>query len=56
MYVRWRWTASLNALLHFITLRLDGHAQHEIQLYADAIFQEVKVAFPITTIEWLENR
>jgi len=25
-------------------------------LYADAIFQEVKVAFPITTIEWLENR
>ena len=56
MYVRWRWTASLNALLHFITLRLDGHAQHEIQLYADAIFQEVKMAFPITTIEWLENR
>jgi thymidylate synthase (FAD) len=56
MYVRWRWTASLNALLHFISLRLDSHAQQEIQLYADAIFHEVKDAFPITTTEWLLNR
>lgn len=56
MYVRWRWTASLNALLHFISLRLDGHAQYEIQLYADAIFQEVQEAFPITTTEWLAHR
>lgn len=56
MYVRWRWTASLNALLHFISLRLDNHAQQEIQLYADAIFHEVKDAFPITTTEWLLNR
>lgn len=56
MYVRWRWTASLNALLHFISLRIDSHAQHEIQLYAHAIFEEVREAFPITTTEWLLNR
>ena len=56
MYVRWRWTASLNALLHFISLRIDSHAQYEIQLYADAIFSEVQKAFPITTTEWLAHR
>jgi thymidylate synthase (FAD) len=56
MYVRWRWTASLNALLHFVSLRMDGHAQFEIQEYADIIFQELKDAFPITTTEWLAHR
>lgn len=56
MYVRWRWTASLNSLLHFISLRLDDHAQYEIQEYAKAVFKEVEEAFPITTKEWLGNR
>ena len=56
MYVRWRWTASLNALVHFISLRMDSHAQYEIQAYADAIFTEVEKAFPITTTEWLAHR
>lgn len=52
MYVRWRWTASLNALLHFLSLRLDPHAQWEIQQYADVINEEVKLAFPETAKAW----
>jgi thymidylate synthase (FAD) len=56
MYVRWRWTASLNALLHFISLRKHSEAQSEIQAYADAVFAEVQEAFPITTTEWLAYR
>lgn len=56
MYVRWRWTASLNAILHFISLRQGHGAQSEIKLYADAVFQEVQSAFPITTTEWLAHR
>lgn len=56
MYVRWRWTASLNALLHFITLRTHEEAQSEIRQYADAVFAEVQNAFPITTTEWLAHR
>ena len=56
MYVRWRWTASLNSLLHFISLRKHSEAQSEIQAYADAIFAEVQEAFPITTTEWLVYR
>lgn len=56
MYVRWRWTASLNALLHFISLRLDPHAQWEIQQYAQAINDEVTKNFPITAKAWNEFR
>lgn len=56
MYVRWRWTASLNALLHFISLRKGHGAQSEIQEYADAIASEVQMAFPITTHAWMEHR
>ena len=56
MYVRWRWTASLNALLHFISLRQSSDSQSEIQLYADAVFAEVQQAFPITATEWLAHR
>jgi len=56
MYVRWRWTASLNSLLHFISLRMHSEAQSEIQIYADAVFTEVQQAFPITTTEWLAHR
>ena len=56
MYVRWRWTASLNALLHFISLRLDPHAQHEIQLYAKAINDIVVQHYPITAKAWNEYR
>ena len=56
MYVRWRWTASLNALLHFVSLRLDSHAQWEIQQYAKAINYEIMENFPHTAKAWNEYR
>ncbi len=56
MYVRWRWTVSLNALLHFLSLRLDGHAQYEIQEYAHAINTMVNEHYPITSAAWNEFR
>jgi thymidylate synthase (FAD) len=43
--------ANVNAhnLLHFLKLRLDGHAQYEIRVYAEAIYQHfVKSALPWT--------
>lgn len=52
MYVRWRWTVSLNAALHFLTLRLGHGAQSEIVEYADAVDNIVKEKFPITTKAW----
>ena len=56
MYVRWRWTASLNALLHFISLRTDIHSQYEIRQYADVVNEIVKEHYPLTAKAWNEFR
>ena len=48
MYVRWRWTASLNSVLHFLSLRLKQDSQYEIRQYAEAINEIVTKEFPIT--------
>jgi thymidylate synthase (FAD) len=56
MYIRWRWTASLNALLHFCDLRLDSHAQWEIQQYAEGVYSLVKENFPATVTSWEKLR
>ena len=56
MYVRWRWTVSLNALLHFVSLRTDTHSQYEIRQYADAINEIVKEHYPLTAKAWNEFR
>lgn len=56
MYVRWRWTVSLNALLHFLSLRMDEHAQWEIQEYAKAIDDMLGQYFPYTIDAWRKYR
>jgi thymidylate synthase ThyX len=56
LYVRWRWTASLNALLHFISLRLGHGAQNEIVEYGQVIASMVKNHFPVTTEAWIKHR
>ena len=35
------WSCSLHALIHFLSLRLDGHAQAEIRNYASAVRDSV---------------
>ena len=56
MYVRWRWTASLNAVLHFLSLRKEGGAQYEIRAYADAIDSIVSDLYPNATAFWSKHR
>mgnify|MGYP000234713418 CR=1 FL=1 len=56
MYVRWRWTTSLNSALHFLSLRMGHGAQSEIVDYAEAVNTLVKEKFPITTAAWEEFR
>jgi thymidylate synthase (FAD) len=48
MYVRWRWTVSLQGILTFLDQRLEHDAQYEIQKYAEAVLALAKEAFPET--------
>jgi thymidylate synthase (FAD) len=47
MYVRWRWTTSLGALMHFLHQRLEHDAQREIQDFAKAVHQLTGEHFPV---------
>ena len=40
-YTQWYWKVDLHNLLHFLSLRADAHAQHEIRVYADAILDHI---------------
>lgn len=46
MYVRWRWTVSLQGVITFLDQRLEHDAQVEIQSYAKAVKDLSKEAFP----------
>lgn len=48
MFVRWRWTVSLQGVLTFLDQRLEHDAQWEIQQYANAILKLTREAFPET--------
>jgi thymidylate synthase (FAD) len=48
MYVRWRWTVSLQGVMTFLDQRLGHDAQWEIQEYARAIKKLSEDAFPKT--------
>ena len=36
-YTQWYWKIDLHNLLHFLSLRMDAHAQYEIRAYADVM-------------------
>jgi len=52
MYVRYRWTVSLQGVITFLTQRLEHDAQVEIQEYAKAVNNLVYGSFPKTIDAW----
>jgi thymidylate synthase (FAD) len=46
-YTEWYWKCDLHNIFHFLRLRLDAHAQHEIRVYAEAMATIVKAVAPI---------
>ena len=42
------WTCSLQAIMHFLSLRLDAHSQWEIRQYAAAVFALVRERFAVS--------
>jgi thymidylate synthase (FAD) len=46
-YTEWYWKIDLHNLFHFLSLRMDAHAQQEIRDYATAMFELIKPIVPI---------
>jgi thymidylate synthase (FAD) len=46
LYTEWYWQIDLHNLFHFLELRLDPHAQKEIRLYAEVLFNIAKKIAP----------
>jgi thymidylate synthase (FAD) len=47
VYTQWYWKCDLHNLFHFLRLRADPHAQHEIRAYAEVLCDVVKAWVPV---------
>ncbi|MDP1660672.1 MAG: FAD-dependent thymidylate synthase [Phycisphaerales bacterium] len=52
LYTQWYWKIDLHNLLHFLSLRMDAHAQEEIQLYSRAMYDLIQPIVPVTMEAW----
>jgi len=48
-YTEWYWKIDLHNLFHFLALRMDSHAQYEIRVFADAMYDLIKPVVPLAT-------
>jgi len=46
LYTEWYWQIDLRNLFHFLELRMDAHAQKEIRLYAEVLFEIAQKVAP----------
>jgi thymidylate synthase (FAD) len=53
-YTQWYWKIDLHNLLHFLTLRVDSHAQWEIQQYGQLMAGMLKRAAPLSYEAWID--
>ena len=51
-YTEWYWQNDLHNTLHMLRLRLDPHAQYEIRVYAQAMLELLRPAFPTVIASW----
>jgi thymidylate synthase (FAD) len=56
LYTQWYWQMDLHNLFHFLRLRLDAHAQYEIRVYAQQIFELIRTVCPIACEAFEEHR
>lgn len=47
VYTEWYWKCDLHNIFHFLSLRMDPHAQLEIQAFARAMYELVRPIVPI---------
>ncbi|HYO08010.1 MAG TPA: FAD-dependent thymidylate synthase [Tepidisphaeraceae bacterium] len=54
VYTEWYWKIDLHNLFHFLSLRMDPHAQQEIRDYATAMFKLVQPIIPIAAEAFMD--
>ncbi len=54
VYTEWYWKIDLHNLFHFLSLRMDPHAQQEIRDYAAAMFALVQPIVPVAAEAFLD--
>jgi thymidylate synthase (FAD) len=54
VYTEWYWKIDLHNLFHFLSLRMDEHAQQEIRDYAGAMFELIRPIVPIAAEAFLD--
>jgi len=54
VYTEWYWKIDLHNLFHFLSLRMDAHAQEEIRDYATAMFALIQPIVPIASEAFLD--
>ena len=54
VYTEWYWKIDLHNLFHFLSLRMDPHAQKEIRDYANAMFALIQPIVPIAAEAFLD--
>jgi len=55
IYTQWYWKCDLHNLMHFISLRVDPHAQYEIRAYAEAMLETLRRWLPVTCEAFTEH-
>ncbi|TVP57823.1 MAG: FAD-dependent thymidylate synthase [Gemmatimonadales bacterium] len=53
-YTQWYWKIDLHNLLHFLTLRVDPHAQWEIRAFGEIMAGIVKRVAPLSYEAWID--
>jgi thymidylate synthase (FAD) len=54
VYTEWYWKIDLHNLFHFLSLRMDAHAQQEIRDYANANYPQIQPIVPIAAQAFLD--
>jgi thymidylate synthase (FAD) len=53
-YTQWYWKIDLHNLLHFLKLRVDAHAQWEIQQFGEVMAGMVRCVAPLSYEAWID--
>ena len=53
-YTQWYWKIDLHNLMHFLTLRVDSHAQWEIRRYGEVMAGMLKRLAPFSYEAWID--